>query len=186
MLRASHTWTLFDLNNLRYWQNSSPSQSRYHHFTPNTPGDLVTPPNAFLPTNTKAILFAYLDGEYHPFSNCSLCLWFLLSNSSGLMQQLHPLKHSSDFPFFQKLVSLDHLSQLHQVLSKERNITYNIATIYECLLKHIFVLLFIFITYFIEGLPGIRYYSRHCECSSEPKRQSSAFTQVTTQVGDGQ
>ena len=36
---------------------------------------------------------------------------------------------------------------------------------------HSFILLFIFIIYFIEGLPGIRYYSRHCECSSEPKKQ---------------
>ena len=42
--------------------------------TPNTPGDLVTPPNTFLTANTQAILFAYLDGGIIHSPNCALCL----------------------------------------------------------------------------------------------------------------
>ena len=42
--------------------------------TPNTPGDLVTPPNTCLTANTQAILFAYLDGGIIHSPNCALCL----------------------------------------------------------------------------------------------------------------
>ena len=48
---------------------------------------------------------------------------------------------------------------------------------------HSFILLFIFIIYFIEGLPGIRYYSRYCEYSSEPKGQMFCVRAVYNSSG---
>ena len=54
------------------------------------------------------------------------------------------------------------------------------------LTKHHSFVLFIFIIYFIEGLPGIRYYSGYCEYSSEPKRQMFCVHAVYNSSGGRQ